>query len=63
MVRAIIEANGGDGKLVKQEIDARYRKGVVLWKDQRVAEWKDGNMNLINAGTQFQESFQKLMGQ
>ena len=63
VVRAIIEANGGDGKLVKQEIDARYRKGVVIWKDQRVAEWMDGNMKLINAGTQFQESFQKLMGQ
>ena len=61
VVRAIIEANGGEGKVVKQNIDARYRKGVVMWKDARVAEWKNGVMEFTAAGMGFKEAFQKLM--
>ena len=55
-VRAIIEANGGDGAKVKQDMDAKYRKGTVIWKDERVAEWsaKEQKLILKGEGLQYQ---------
>ena len=65
VVRTIIEVNGGDGSKVKAEIDARYKKGVVLWRDSRVAEWdyRQKKMVLCGAGMAWQEHFDKLFRQ
>ena len=61
VVRAIIEADGSDGKAVKHKINARYKKDVVMWEDAMVAEWKNGKMELVGAGTGLREAFEKLM--
>ena len=63
VVRAIIETSGGDGTTVKQDIETHYRKGIVWWKEGRVAEWNnaDMEMTILPSGTQFQSAFDKLM--
>ena len=38
-----------------------YKKGVVWWKDERVAEWKDGAMELKGEAVAFEETFKALM--
>jgi hypothetical protein len=60
MVRAIIEVNGGDGTEVKKHIDTNYKKGVVWWKEGRVAEWMHGSLRLVGQGAQFQDKFDEL---
>eukprot|EP00973_Karenia_brevis_P084811 11767724-Karenia_brevis.AAC.1 len=32
VVRTIIECNGGEGRKIKQEIEADYKMGLVEWK-------------------------------
>ena len=63
VVCTIIEVNGGDAQQVKAKIDARYKKGVVLWEDCRVAEWdRTGNkMVLLGNGVAWQAHFDKLI--
>ena len=63
MVRVIIEQNGGDGRKVKEDIMTSYKKGVVWWKDARVAEWcaEEKVMRLKGEVLQYQEEFNKLM--
>ena len=63
LVRTVIQENGGDGKDVKKRIDTNYPKGIVWFKDARIAEWKDGRMVFKDAGKDFKEAFEKLMGQ
>jgi hypothetical protein len=62
-VRAVIEGNGGDGAEVKKGINAKYRIGVVIWKDERVAEWsaKEQKLILKGEGLQYQEAHDLLM--
>ena len=63
LVRAIIEGNGGDGADVKKNIDAKYWTGIVIWKDERVAEWsaKEQKLTLKCGGLQYQDAFDVLM--
>ena len=61
MVRVIIEANGDDGQTTKQDIEADYGQGVVWYKDERVAEWKDGSMVLKGAAEAYKDALQVLM--
>ena len=61
VVRAIIEQNGGDGGAVKPYLDTDYHRGLVWWRDERVAEWTDGRMRLMGAGSAYQEAFDLLM--
>ena len=62
-VRLIIEKNGGDGKTIKKTIDTNYRKGVVHWNDERVAEWNVLEQNMILKGSLLEHKgdFDKLM--
>ena len=62
-VRAIIEHNGGDCAEVKKRVDAKYRRGIVIWKDERVAEWSDKEQKLIlkGEGLTFKKAFDLLM--
>ena len=62
VVRTIIESNGGDGKTIKTDIETDYKKGIVWWKDERVAEWKDDKMNLKGAAASYATAFDKFMG-
>ena len=61
-MRTIIEANGGDGKVVKQHIDANYAKGILRWKDERVAEWQDGRLVFKGAALAWKATWEKHMG-
>ena len=63
LVRAIIETQGGDGQMVKEEIDANYRKGVVWWQEVRVAEWSNTSHKLCFVGShaEFETKFNLLM--
>ena len=61
VVRAIIESNGGDGAAIKQEMEFSYKRGIVWWREERVAEWKDGHMKLKGAAEQYAEAFKTLM--
>jgi hypothetical protein len=61
VVRAIIETNGGDGFKTKKEIDANYKKGIVWWKDKRVATWKDGQMELSEEAAPWKAQYTVLM--
>ena len=65
LVRAIIETVGGDGQMVKKDIDANYRKGVVWWKEARVAEWSNTSRKLSFVGSHadFECTFNKLLSQ
>ena len=62
-VRAIIEGNGGDGAEVKKQMDAKYKKGIVIWKDERVAEWcvKEQKLMLKGEGLQYQKAYDVLI--
>ena len=63
IVRLIIEKNGGNGNEVKKKIDTRYNRGIVWWKDERVAEWNalEGKMHLKGWAMQHEDAFAKLM--
>ena len=62
-VRAIIEGNGGDGAEEKKHIDAKYKRGTVIWKHARVAEWNADKQSLIlkGEGIQYQKLYDALM--
>ena len=64
VVRALIEARGGNGAEVKKDLDASYRKGVVFYRDVRVAEWvpAEGRMKLMGEACQLQAAYDILMG-
>ena len=51
----------GMARRVKRGIDAGHKQGVVMWMDARVAEWKNGKMELLGAGIELNEAYQKLM--
>jgi hypothetical protein len=65
VVRTIIEANGGDGPSVKKTMDTSYPKGVVWWKDERVAEWTEnegtGYMKLLGYMLQHEATFKAFL--
>jgi hypothetical protein len=65
VVRAIIEANGGDGPSVKRTMDTNYHKGIVWWKDERVAEWTEnegiGYLKLLGYMLQHEATFKALL--
>ena len=61
IVRTIIEKSGRDGAAIKEELEVSYKKGVVWWKDERVAEWKDGAVVLKGEAVAFEETFKALM--
>jgi hypothetical protein len=61
LVRAIIEVEGGDAKAVKELIDTNYRKGIVRYKDLRVGEYMDGQMQLKGEGLRMESKFKALM--
>ena len=63
VVRVIIEQNGGDGPSVKKDIDANYPRGIVWWKNERVAEWSApvGKMSLMGWAKQHEDAFAHLM--
>ena len=65
VIRTLIEANGGNGELVKKKIETN-RRGVVWFKDDRVAEWKvengcAGKMKLMGEMLQLEDAFNTLM--
>ena len=64
-VRAIIECNGGDATATetKKQIDAKYRKGIVIWRHVRVAEWcpKQQKLILKEDGLQYKNAYDVLM--
>ena len=65
VIRTLIEANGGDGEAVKKDIETNNR-GVVWYKDERVAEWKaekgqEGNMKLVGAMLPHEAAYRDLM--
>ena len=59
-MRTIIEANGGDGNAVKQNIDTDFRKGVVWWRERRAGEWKNGSMQLMGQALEYKALFDQL---
>ena len=64
VVRTIIEQSGGNSATTKAELETNYKKGVVWWKDERVAEWDEDleMMTLTGAAAGFTAAFQDLMG-
>ena len=65
VIRTLIEANGGNGELVKKKIETN-RRGVVWFKDERVAEWKvesggAGKMKLMGEMLRLEDAFNTLM--
>jgi hypothetical protein len=60
VVRAIIETSGGDSNKTKAEIDTNYKKGIVWWKEQRVATWQGGKMELLGAAAPWKARFATL---
>ena len=62
IVRTIIEVQGGNGKDIKAHIDTNYKKGIVWWKEKRVAEWVDGCMVLKGEAEAWKGKFNQLMG-
>ena len=65
IVRAIIEANGGDSTATKgkKQIDATYRKNLATWRHVRVAEWSPIQQKLIleGDGLQYQSAYDVFM--
>ena len=63
VVRPIIEKNGRNGSEVKKDLDTNYTKGIVWWKDERVAEWSapHNKMQLQGWAKQHEEAFAQLM--
>ena len=63
LVRAIIEGNGGNGADVKTQIDSKYKRGIVIWRRERVAEWsaKEQKFILKGEGLQYQNAHDALM--
>ncbi|CAK0870302.1 unnamed protein product [Prorocentrum cordatum] len=57
------ETGGKDPQHVKKLIDTHYRKGIVWFKDTRVAEWddKEKKMILIGDAQTFQGKLDELM--
>ena len=66
VVRAIIEANGGNGRALKADghVYANYGRGFVIWKGTRVAAWNESSetMEFSQEGAEFEQSFRKLLG-
>ena len=60
VVRAIIEKMGGDGAQVKKEVETDYRRGIVWWRDVRVAEWSEGGMQFLGEAKNLEAAFQVL---
>ena len=66
VVRTIIETHGGDGPTVKKDLEANYRRGIVWYKDDRMAEWKaEGDekpdMKFLGPGVRYEEAYRKHM--
>ena len=65
MVRAVIEALGGDGRKLKEEgaVWANYQFGYVLCHGQRVAEWnvESKSMQILEPGRVYADAFRALM--
>lgn len=61
LVRAIIEEEGGDGKITKENIDADYHKGIVRYKGIRVGEYLAGTMDLKGEAIKLRPRFDELM--
>ena len=63
IVRVIIEENGGEGTVVKTNIDTNYHRGIVWWYDARVAAWDtmEQRMVLKGASAPYQAKFDELM--
>ena len=57
----IIEANGGNGAIVKEDIETNYKRGIVWWKDERVGERKHDRMELMGAAAAYTEAFQAML--
>ena len=59
----IIEKNGGKGDIIKPDIDTNYPKGIVWWREDRVAEWDSerGKMVLKGAAASYEADFERLM--
>ena len=64
VVRLIIEANGGDGHVVKKDIITKYGKGKVYYKKIPVAVWDEptGKIQLLGEAAAYQNAYNKLMG-
>ena len=65
VVRCIIEGNGGNGPEVKTDMDISYRRGVVWFKDERIAEWQvdADSMKFSEVGKTYEEAFKKIIVQ
>ena len=61
VVRMLIEQNGGNGEAVKQYVETDYRRGVVWFKDQRVAEWRDNQMHMVGEAVKWSAALQALL--
>ena len=61
VVRTLIEQNGGDGKTVKKNIDTAYKKGIVWFNDERVAEWEDGDMKWIRHAEKYEKAYKAFI--
>ena len=63
VVRIVIEKNGGDGKEVKKHMEAKYGKGRIWWKEERIAAWDEdkGKMILEGWAKQHEQEFIQLM--
>ena len=68
VVRALIEREGGNGKVIKARIDARYPRGAVWWKGEgekweKVAQWNalERNMRLQGSAAALQQTVDEFM--
>lgn len=63
VVRIVIEKNGGDGKEVKKHLQAKYGKGRVWYKDEKIATWDETKGEIILEGwaKQHEQEFLQLM--
>ena len=63
VVRLIIEKSGNDGLQTKKDIFTNYTKGVVWYKEARVAEWNSESKTMILKGevAAYKGDYDKLM--
>ena len=61
LVHAVIEHEGGNSTVVKEQIDADYRRGIVRYKDVRIGEYQDGNMVLKGDGIKLEARYRALL--
>ena len=62
LTRAIIETVGGDGRVVRSDISASYKRGVVKYQGHEIGVWKEDIMELSEGGQQFAVAFRTLLG-